>query len=66
MGIIKYFNERVKRFSIFDIKLVQGAAIFFALIIIKLVPDLLNVSIWWFVALSILCAVRPMYLLCRK
>lgn len=66
MGMIRFFNDRVKRFSIFDVKLVQAAAFFFALIIVKLVPDILNVTIWWFVALALVCAIRPMYLILSK
>ncbi len=63
MGIIAYFNERVKRLSIFDIKLVQLAAMFVVLIIVKLIPRIMNVSIWWFAALAVLSAIRPVRVL---
>ena len=59
MGFIESMNERVRRLGILDMKLAQGAAIFFALIIVKLVPEIMNTSVWWFVALAALCAVRP-------
>ena len=59
MGFIESMNERVKRLGILDMKLAQGAAIFFALIIVKLVPEILTISVWWFVALSVVFAVRP-------
>ncbi len=62
MTIIKYFNERVKRFNIFDIKLVQGIGIFVALILAKLIPEIMDISIWWFVALLVICTIRPFYL----
>jgi len=34
---------------------------FFVLIIAKLIPDIMNISIWWFVALLVLCAAKPFY-----
>jgi hypothetical protein len=40
--------------------LAQAAAIFFALIIVKLFPRILDVSIGWFVALAVVCAVKPL------
>ena len=59
MGFIESMNERVKRLGILDMKLAQGAAMFFALIIVKLVPEILTISVWWFVALCVVFAVRP-------
>ena len=34
---------------------------FFALVIVKLVPEILNLNVWWFVGLGIACAIRPMF-----
>lgn len=61
MRLIKNMNEQVKKLTIFDIKLVQGAAMFVMLIIVKLIPQIMNIRIWWFVALAILCGIRPVY-----
>ncbi|MHC4501100.1 MAG: hypothetical protein ACYS21_18530 [Planctomycetota bacterium] len=61
MRILDYFNARVKKLNIFDVKLVQGAAMFFALIVVKLIPQIMDISIWWFVVLTVLCVIRPMY-----
>ena len=55
----EYFDKRARRLGILDTKLVQAAAIFFALVIVKLVPQIMNVSIWWFVLLAIVCAIKP-------
>ncbi len=55
----EYFDERARRLGIVDTKLVQAAAIFFALVVVKLVPQIMSVSIWWFVGLAILCAIKP-------
>jgi len=61
MGFLEDMNQRVKKFSIIDIKLAQGAAMFFALIIARIIPDIMDLSIWWFVGLLIVCAVKPFY-----
>ena len=61
MGFLEDMNQRVKKFGIVDMKLAQGAAMFFALIIAKLIPGIMEVSIVWFVVLLIGCAIRPVY-----
>ena len=63
MSILQYFNERVKRFSLLDIKLVQGTGIFVALILAKLLPEIMDVSIWWFVCLLFLSTMKPFYVI---
>jgi len=54
-------NARVKKFNILDIKLAQGIGIFVALILAKLIPGIMDINIWWFVALLVICAIRPFY-----
>jgi hypothetical protein len=61
MSVLEYLNQRIKKFSIFDEKLAQAAAIFFALIIVKLYPPIMEINIWWFVVLLIICAIKPLY-----
>ncbi len=61
MSVIDYWNRKVKKFTIFDVKLIQGAAMAFALIIVKFFPQIMSLSIWWFVAFAVVCAVRPAY-----
>lgn len=66
MDPIQYFNNRIKKFTIFDVKLAQGAAIFFALIVVKIFPEIMSLHIGWFIGLSILFALRPGYALFIK
>ena len=54
-------DQRAKKFGIVDVTLAQGAAMFFALIIAKLAPQIMEVSVWWFVVVLIGCAMRPTY-----
>ena len=70
MKLIKAFmedmNRRVKRFSIIDMKLALGCAMFLALILAKLFPQIMTISIWWFVGLLLLCAIKPFYIFWDK
>jgi len=54
-------NKRVKKFSILDVKLAQGAAIFGVLIVAKLIPQIMDINIWWFVTLLVICVIKPFY-----
>ena len=61
MSMAEYWNHKVKKFTIFDVKLAQGAAMAFVLIIVKFFPQIMSLSIWWFVAFGVACALRPAY-----
>lgn len=54
-------DRRIKKFGIIDEKLAQAAAIFLALIVVKLKPEIMDINIWWFVGLLIVCAIKPLY-----
>ena len=60
MGLWECFDSRARRLGIVDTKLALGAAMFLALTIAKLVPEILSVSVWWFVVLWIGLGVRPL------
>jgi len=66
VNIIGYFNEGVKKFSVFDVKLAQIAAMCLILVAAKLVPEIMNVHIGWFIALLILSALKPCYVMFLK
>ena len=61
MNIVENMNQRVKKLSLLDIKLAQLCAIFLTLIIVKLLPEIMEIHIWWFIGILILCAIKPMY-----
>lgn len=63
---IEYWNRKVKRFGIFEVKMAQGATIGFTLIIVKLFPQILGLSMLWFVALLVICAAPVHYALWFK
>ena len=59
MGFLEDMDQRAKRISFIDIQLAQGAAMFFGLVIAKLIPQIMNISIWWFIALMMLSTAKP-------
>ena len=61
MGFYEDMTRRVKRFDIIDVKLAQSCAFFFALVIAKLIPGIMQLNIWWFLVLLIICAIKPVY-----
>ncbi len=66
MGFIKYLNERMKKFSLFDIKLFQAAGIFAVLVLVKLIPVIMDINIWWFVGLLVVCSIKTFHVLFIK
>jgi hypothetical protein len=56
-----YWNRKIKKFTVLDLKSAQGWAMCGALIIAKLFPQILRLSIWWFVVPAIICSLRLVY-----
>lgn len=63
---IAYWNRQVAKFSIYDVKLAQGAAMAFALIAVKIWPSVLDLHIGWFIAACVLCSLHPWYVVLKK
>jgi hypothetical protein len=61
MSWVDYWNRKVRTLTIVDLKLVQVASMALILVVVKLFPQIMSLSIWWFVALLIVCALRPLY-----
>lgn len=61
MGWIDYWNRKVRKLTIIDLKLVQVASMAGILVVVKLFPQIVDLNIWWFVALAVICASRPGY-----
>jgi len=59
--MLKSMNEQVKKFSLFDLKLAQVVAMFFGLIVAKLIPQIMDINVWWFVILLVIYAMKPFY-----
>ena len=63
---IGYWNRKVKRFTIWDLKLAQIWTAAWILIFVKLFPQIIQLSIWWFVLIVVLCVPRLFAVLFKK
>lgn len=61
MKVLSEMDRRIKKFGIIDEKLAQAAAVFLTLIVVKYIPDILNINTWWFFVLLVVCAAKPLY-----
>ncbi len=61
MSWLDYWNRKVRTLTIVDLKLIQVGSMALILIFAKLVPQIMSLSIWWFVAVAIICCARPLY-----
>ena len=54
-------NERMKKMTVMDIGLVKFTAFFFAIIIVKLFPQLLTINYVVLIVLVLVCGAKPLY-----
>lgn len=60
---IDFWNRKVRQFSIWDVKLAQLWTAAWLLVLVKIFPQIMELSIWWFVAVIVLCVPRLYYIL---
>jgi len=58
--MLEFFDARARRLGIVDTKLAQAAAIFFALTLVKIFPQIMNLSVWFYAAAAAIFAIRPL------
>ena len=61
MSLWKKMNEKIKSMTAVDIGLVKWSVFFFAIIIVKLFPQLLRIDYIVLVILTIALGARPLY-----
>ena len=59
--MFKHTNERIKTLNVWDIAFVKWTVLFATIIIVKLFPQLLNISYPVLVILMVACMARPIY-----
>lgn len=63
MGLLKWANQGVQKFNWLDVKFVAWAGICMGIILVKFLPQVLKLNIWYFIALGSACLIRPYYLI---
>ena len=66
MGLFKWADERVKKLTWLDAKLIVFIGICIGLVLAKLIPGILNISGWWFIAIGVLSMSRIFYVMIIK
>ena len=66
MGNTELFRSKIQKFSFFDLKLIGVYSMLAGIILVKLVPEVLEINIWYFVTAFILCFLRLFYLMFLK
>ena len=59
--MLEKLNQKVKKLTYIDVKLIQLAVIILTIILVKLFPQLLNIDYLILAVLFILVAVKPFY-----
>ena len=58
---LNFANRQVRKFSFFDVKSIQLCGACLGIALVKLVPQILQVSLWLLLVLALVCAVKPSY-----
>lgn len=66
MAFLQWADNLVKKMGWIDVKLVAFAGMFIGLILVKWIPSISKINIWWFILLVILCLGRIYYILFFK
>ncbi len=61
MSFKSFFNAKVKKLNWLDLALIKWSCIAFGIILASLIPVLTEISVWYFVVIAILLAIRPLY-----
>lgn len=59
MGLLEDMDQRAKKLSFIDLIVGECSVIFFGIFIAKLIPQIMNINMWWLLALAILCHAKP-------
>lgn len=64
--LIKYFDKRIKRLNIWDLKFLGWACLMIGLLLATILPILTKVPFVIYLVLAILLAIKPYYKLLKK
>ena len=66
MSFLQWANSCVKKFNWIDVKLVGLASMLIGIILVKWFPSILDINIWWFVIIAVLCLAKVYYVAFSK
>ena len=65
MGLISFFNERIKRLGFWDIKQLQIAAMGLALFVGSYWPEIVKDYRWFWLIVFIIALLKPLFLILK-
>jgi len=63
MEFFKWANNLVKKMDWLDVKLVGLASMLIGIILVKLFPAILEINIWFFILIALLCLFKVYYVI---
>jgi hypothetical protein len=61
MNLKLFFESKVRKLDWVDVGLIKWSCIAFGIILAILIPTLTEISIWYFVGIAVILAIRPLY-----
>lgn len=66
MSFGTWTDSKIKKLSWVDVALVKLSCVAFGVMLVALIPSLVEINVWWIVAVAILLAIKPAYKVFRK
>jgi len=66
MGLFKKSALPEVKLGWLDFKLTSILGIFIGLILVRIIPQLMEISLWWYIVLGLLCLIRVWYVIMKK
>jgi hypothetical protein len=67
MKVVDNLNQRIKKFTFIDMKLIGFSGVLIGIIIAKLLPNAVaSIPYWLFIVLAVACLIRPWYIFLFK
>ncbi len=67
MSLSNFWKEKVwRKLSFMDYILLKLSCVAFGVLLVALIPALIEINVWWIVAVFVLLAIKPLYTVFRK
>lgn len=66
MSFGTWTDSKIKKLSWVDVALVKLSCVAFGVMLVALIPSLVEINVWWIIAVAILLAIKPAYKIFRK
>lgn len=62
MSLSNFWKEKVwKKLSFADYILIKLSCVAFGVVLAALIPTLIEINVWWIIAVALLLAIKPLY-----